>query len=484
MELEWKPVKNITSDPESVYTCLKCNNKIFCHVNYINAGIPACIRKACGNPEELSKRMVEYRGWTFKTTIQKIGTVDRKVDFSCDRGHDARLTYKSLKKGGSCLNCINQNKMKDKINTNVQKKSCLCGTRTCEHYNHGILYPDSATEWSDRNQVSIYQLAPRSMVKYIFNCRKCNAEYEQTLDKRSMGQRCPYCNGPDLVSYERSLECNYPDITKEYSSDNIIKPSSISKASNKNVWWECSKCQHKWSALICSRTEKKSGCPRCNCANYDAMVGGHDYFVQRANELHGYKYEYIGTYQSSSIKIDILCSIHGIFSHEPFVHLNGSGCPSCYYDTHMSKGEARIQVILDELELEYQKQKSFDGLCYQRSLKCDFYLPKFNLIVEYDGEQHFELTRRSEDNNEQLAYRKHKDIIKDLYMVKNKINLLRIPYTRYNQIRELIVTAIQRTSIGHVYASYPEYIVKIADQTSLENMTVVEITHIKLILVN
>lgn len=483
MELEWKPIKNMTSNPESIYVCPTCIKEIFCHVNYINAGIPACIRKGCGNPDELSKRMVEYRRWKFISTEKSSSGWNRNVNFSCENGHDCSLTFKSLKKGGICMSCYNLKRKKQPINSCKNQKKCLCSSLICEHYNHGILYPDSASEWSDKNEISVFKVSPGSDKKYLFDCLICGVEYEQSLYKRSIGQRCPYCNGTIFIPFERSLEYNSPHLAKEWSNDNVIKPSEIANASNKNVWWECSKCNHKWNAAVRGRVCDKKGCPRCNCSNYDAMVGGHDYFIKRVKEIHGNKYTYIGIYQNNYTKIDILCNIHGIFSQEPYIHLSGSGCPSCYYDTHLSKGEERICVILDELKVEYQKQKKFPELCHKQQLKCDFYLPKFNLIVEYDGKQHFGLTGWSSDSKDRLNERKYKDLIKDLYMVKNKINLLRIPYTRYTQIKDLIVTAINRTLSSHVYTSYPQYIVKIGDQISLDGIMVVPITSTKLILV-
>lgn len=97
MSLKWKSVKNMKSNPESIYTCSTCNNEVFCHVNYVNAEIYPCIRKQCGDATILSKKMVEYRGWKFISTI-KNESLDRKVNFICDRKHESYLTYKSLKK--------------------------------------------------------------------------------------------------------------------------------------------------------------------------------------------------------------------------------------------------------------------------------------------------------------------------------------------------------------------------------------------------
>ena len=178
MDLQWKPVKNMSANPESVYICPTCQNKVLCHVNYISARIPGCLRQQCGNPEELIRKMVEYRGWKYKSTTPKQGTRDRRVEFICEKNHEASLTFKSLKKGGKCTKCTHQSKVIKPAP--VIREICNCkelklGRQTtqnyiCPHYNHGVIYPDSAKEWSAKNEVSVFSVSPSSHKKYIFDC--------------------------------------------------------------------------------------------------------------------------------------------------------------------------------------------------------------------------------------------------------------------------------------------------------------------------
>lgn len=54
-------------------------------------------------------------------------------------------------------------------------------------------------------------------------------------------------------------------------------------------------------------------------------------FIQKAQEVHGNKYDYSKTdYISSQMKVVIICPEHGDFSVRPNNHtINGSGCPRC-----------------------------------------------------------------------------------------------------------------------------------------------------------
>lgn len=100
-------------------------------------------------------------------------------------------------------------------------------------------------------------------------------------------------------------------------------------------------------------------------------------------------------------------------------------CRLCKNDS-ISLGESVVQTVLDELNIEYQKEKSFTDCYYKKPLRFDFYLPDHNTCIEYDGIQHFQRTTFSHDNFED---RKKRDKIKEEYCKQKGIKLIRIPYT-------------------------------------------------------
>lgn len=161
------------------------------------------------------------------------------------------------------------------------------------------------------------------------------------------------------------------------------------------------------------------GCPKC--ANKNVTL---DEFINKAKNIHGDKYDYtLVKYENSVKKINIICYKHGVFKQTPNSHIFGIGCPHC----SESKGEKEIAKILDKYLLNYERQKTFNECINKRKLPFDFYLPKFNLCIEYDDEQHFKPIKffGGEDG---LKYRQNNDAIKDEYCNKNNINLLRIKY--------------------------------------------------------
>lgn len=210
------------------------------------------------------------------------------------------------------------------------------------------------------------------------------------------------------------------------------------------------------------------GCPACTDPRYAQRMGGHDYFVKVANEVHNNKYSYPDEYAGSDIKIDIFCStlnkngiVHGEFMQTPDNHKRGHGCPKCADEQTQSKLVRDLQTSLDSFGYSVESgrcipEHPFKGLVYKQQLWIDRYIPEINLAAEADGGYHF---RVSEDRGgiERLRENQLRDVLKDVYCINNKINLLRIPFNMEPSI-ELISYIANLCKQGYcVYASYDRY---------------------------
>lgn len=66
-------------------------------------------------------------------------------------------------------------------------------------------------------------------------------------------------------------------------------------------------------------------------------------FRKKSIEKHGEKYDYSQSdYIKSSIKVNIICKNHGLFSQLPLLHMNGSGCKKC---ADMLNAKNRINIF-------------------------------------------------------------------------------------------------------------------------------------------
>lgn len=74
---------------------------------------------------------------------------------------------------------------------------------------------------------------------------------------------------------------------------------------------------------------KSCGCVPSEYADSDFMSKT-DLFISRAIEVHGDKYDYsLAEFTHSQEDVNIVCSIHGVFSQKPWNHFLGRGCPAC-----------------------------------------------------------------------------------------------------------------------------------------------------------
>jgi len=72
-----------------------------------------------------------------------------------------------------------------------------------------------------------------------------------------------------------------------------------------------------------------------------------------------------------------------------------------------SSGETKIKKLLTELKIEFEAQKSFETCRFPDTnalARFDFYLPNYNCLIEYDGEQHFVSKNSGWSNDTKLEY--------------------------------------------------------------------------------
>lgn len=96
-------------------------------------------------------------------------------------------------------------------------------------------------------------------------------------------------------------------------------------------------------------------------------------------------------------------------------------CPDCKY----SKGEQMVREWLIKNNIAHVKQYRFPDCKFKRTLPFDFYLPTFNTVIEFDGDQHFYPVERF-GGVRAFQYRRRCDFIKTKYCIENNIRLIRL----------------------------------------------------------
>jgi very-short-patch-repair endonuclease len=173
-----------------------------------------------------------------------------------------------------------------------------------------------------------------------------------------------------------------------------------------------------------------SKCPHCSHNKHKTTES----FIKEAISIHGDKYDYsLVKYKNVKDYVKIKCIKHNyIFKQTPDNHLSGCGCPKY----KLSKGETKIMRYLESKNILYEYQKKFKECKNIFELPFDFYLPEYNLCIEFDGKHHF-IKNESWGGDEYLNKVKIRDKIKDEYCKNiNNIHLLRIKYDE-NVVKKL-----------------------------------------------
>lgn len=182
---------------------------------------------------------------------------------------------------------------------------------------------------------------------------------------------------------------------------------------------------------------KGKGCPKCGDINSSLKQRSNEKeFILKANTVHNNYYEYDKVkYINSQTKVIIICPKCGNYEQKPNNHILGKGCPNC----KLSKGELKIAEYLDKININYQTQKGYMDLLGKdrKRLKYDFFIPKYNCLIEYDGKQHYEIVDYF-GGEKSFKRRQVLDKLKTKYCIENNIQLIRIPYWDRKNIESIL----------------------------------------------
>lgn len=155
--------------------------------------------------------------------------------------------------------------------------------------------------------------------------------------------------------------------------------------------------------------------------------------------------EYVGcNYKDNLLNIEFYCLRHKDIGIQTMRYQNMKrgiyGCRYCSKEKGISKSKGEIETanVLDSYGIRYVEQKIFNNCQDKTYLPFDFYLIDYNILIEFDGEQHYFVVRfngmsQQDAENNFIEIQKH-DYIKTQYCLDNNIPLIRIPYTERGNV--------------------------------------------------
>lgn len=180
----------------------------------------------------------------------------------------------------------------------------------------------------------------------------------------------------------------------------------------------CIECQYEENAL-------KSRHP----ANYVESVFN-DYGVILIN-----KEEYLKWDLKNLRAICPECGKEFLTSFGAFIKQHGQCCPEC--SASESRGEREIRHVLENNYINFEQEYSFVDCRDKNPLPFDFYLPDYNILIEYQGAQHYGVIERFGGLNGFILRQKH-DQIKLEYCLSNNITLITVPYWEFHSITQIL----------------------------------------------
>lgn len=181
---------------------------------------------------------------------------------------------------------------------------------------------------------------------------------------------------------------------------------------SQHLLWECHK-GHQWYASFgnINRSTGGSWCPECwKCDINDCIE------IAKGRNGECLTTEYIDRYTKMKFKC---CKGHE-FTSTLDILKKGSWCPRC----NESKGERLVTNYLESRGFPYIPQWTLPTT----RLRCDFYLPEHNVIIEYDGCLHFEISYYSK-TEEKLKEIQERDLRKNEVAKTLGYKMIRIGYT-------------------------------------------------------
>lgn len=271
--------------------------------------------------------------------------------------------------------------------------------------------------------------------KMVFEHMSCGYIFKMCWRDFNSNHGCPKCGGKVSLSLRQ---------VKKYSKDEgyVVLSKEFLGAKNK-IKFKHVFCGYKFEMVWSSFYSAKQRCPYCAGVAKPTIE-----FCKKQAKNRGYDI-LDNEYTNAKTKMSFIhkkCSSVTVMSWSSF-YTKKSGCRRC----NQSAGEEKIEQYLIKNKLkegkDYFAEHIFRDCFHKNFLLFDFYIPKLNVCIEFDGLQHFKAVKFKKDISDEksqhyFSEQKIRDELKNLYCERNNIKMIRIPYNKYEEINYILETQI------------------------------------------
>lgn len=295
-----------------------------------------------------------------------------------------------------------------------------------------LKFEDVKQLFADRGFELLEDTYVNTRTKMKFKCTK-NHISSISVDNLKKGCNCSECAGNKKLTIEEIKEYVEKFGYKVYDNEYINGATKLT--------FECNR-GHIYPARWSQFKQRGHRCPYCSGNKKYTLEEVASYFSKEGYQL--LSQEYNGAHKN----VESLCPEGHLYECTLHNFLKGKRCSLC---SKISKGEQEVQKVLDKLGLQYKFQHTFDDCKRILRLPFDFYLPDYNTVIEYDGEQHFypiDFAGRGEEwANKEFLKVQERDNAKTQYCIDNDICLIRIPYDQFMNVEQILKTHFKNKSL-------------------------------------
>lgn len=392
--------------------------------------------------QEFIRKAIKIHGDIYDYSLVNYNSVGDKIQIRCKK-HDIFFeqfasNHLSERKSTGCQKCSSEKMSKKRLYTTehfIKKAKTVYGNK----YNYSeVVYSginNKVKITCDEHRITFFQ----TPVIHLAGCLKCSGCISDRGKVRFLNR---VAKG---IRPSNKKKRRFVDKALEKFGDRFDYSVLDYKGARELGCILCRKHNVLFSQNIASHLRGTLGCPGCVKEETERKrIQLQTNFITRATVIHGGKFDYSKVFYKSNTKdVIIICPVHGEFLQQPVTHLRRRGCSMC----SLSVGENKIKTFLDSINMEYIREKTFDGCRIKNPLRFDFYLPCRNMCIEFDGMQHFKPIGMFGGKKYLDNLRVH-DEVKNKYCEKFGIRLVRIPYDRIYKAEKLLQKELFTPVVG------------------------------------
>lgn len=274
-----------------------------------------------------------------------------------------------------------------------------------------------------------------SKLRYI--CPK-HGKQVITYDSIKRGCGCNMCGYESSTNKNKKSKQEVISIVESKNDNFLLNPDDYINVNEKNLKILCGSCSEVFVTSLESIQQSDGACINCGIkksSNSNKLSSNQvELIINSINDnILLNSNEYINT-KTRNLRIKCGECKNNVFitSLCGYIYDKTTRCRMCSYKT--SSGEKIIEQFLKEHNILFEAEKRFANCKDKRPLPFDFYLPEYNICIEFDGQQHYE----PKFGIEKFESTTRHDDIKNKYCKNNNIKLIRIPYWEGSNIESIL----------------------------------------------